>query len=1018
MLLRREIDRDESALPLFAAEMEACAVSVDHPADERESETAAALFGGEEAAEGAVTCPHVHARPGVANADANIARGLGEKLGGDGNRPATLHRFTRVSDHVLERETQEVRVDVDRRKAVFEPRNDFDGTVVASIHRTDRSDHERIDFGAVESRLEARHSLVVGDESLDAIDLLDDDAEHLALVVDRTAALSFLLEELRRALDGGQRIPDVVCHLAREPAERQQLVRAGPLLGHREGERDQRCAEKKGDHTGAENDGSGPLAGPGHDHYLQGDGEHRHEEGADHGGHADAFDDPRFEDQCSDEERGEEQPGVGEPRNRQARHGGQIGEYRAHAHEERDAQELRANALAPSRATRATNRRAEGQPENRHQPGEHEQRPDTAVAQPCDPQIERGRDAENAEDCEVEASDPASHHGGAPNAEKPDEELERRNRRQGCGAVAEPGPVTFAGDDRQDFGQVVREQADGHQAQLERERVAGAPRRGQQREREECGAGSGRQPNLGRHAGPRSPALRLESRTKSPATSKTRRARRRARNLLALVARRAARYAPRLIVKADERGRAVLVVDDDVALGKVLVGLLSQAGLSAKHARSGEEALATFATSACDLVITDLRMPGMDGLSLVRELKRVAHDIPVILLTAHGSIPLAVEALRAGAADFLTKPFDREEIVYTVHKALRLADHAADRLPDRAAAKPVFGSSAPMREVAELVRRAAKTSSNVLLRGESGTGKEVAARTIHTDSQRGDGPFVAVNCAALPEQLLESELFGYEKGAFTGAVARRPGRVELARGGTLFLDEIGDVPPPAQAKLLRLLQEKEFQPLGGTRTEKADVRFIAATHRDLEGMVASGQFREDLYYRLNVIPVWLPPLRDRPGDVTELGARFAEALGAENGRPNLRLDDRALARLKDHLWPGNVRELMCVIERLIVFTDADAVTEADVTRELDRIRAPGSGPALASNRRAEDDAQDVARPGGGDDTLASRRLEAERGAVEDALRRAGQNRTQAARLLGVSRRTLYKRLAALGMGAD
>jgi DNA-binding NtrC family response regulator len=542
--------------------------------------------------------------------------------------------------------------------------------------------------------------------------------------------------------------------------------------------------------------------------------------------------------------------------------------------------------------------------------------------------------------------------------------------------------------------------------------MASAPRGSDQREREERSAGCGREPDLGRHARPSSRASPDEARTKSGIGLY------RAHNLLALVVREGDWYARPSTVKADERGRTVLVVDDDLALGKVLVGLLSQAGLVAQHVRNGEEALTSFGASAYDLVITDLRMPGMDGLTLVRELKRIASDVPVILLTAHGSIPIAVEALRAGASDFLTKPFDREEIVYTVHKALQLGDHAAARPPDRDAQKPVFGSSAPMREVTDVVRRAAKSTSNVLLRGESGTGKEVAARTIHAESQRSQGPFVAVNCAALPEQLLESELFGYEKGAFTGAVARRPGRVELARGGTLFLDEIGDVPPPAQAKLLRLLQEKEYQPLGGTRTEKADVRFIAATHRDLEAMVRAGQFREDLYYRLNVIPVWLPPLRERPGDVAELAARFAESLGAENGRPHLRLDDRALARLREHAWPGNVRELMCVIERLIVFTDGDLVSDGDVLRELERIR--GRAASTPPSSRPEDEPHESSRtvPSSGDDTLASRRLEAERSAVEDALRRAGQNRTQAARLLGVSRRTLYKRLSALGMGAE
>ncbi|MBL9028350.1 MAG: sigma-54-dependent Fis family transcriptional regulator [Myxococcales bacterium] len=460
----------------------------------------------------------------------------------------------------------------------------------------------------------------------------------------------------------------------------------------------------------------------------------------------------------------------------------------------------------------------------------------------------------------------------------------------------------------------------------------------------------------------------------------------------------------------------MLVVDDDLALGKVLVGLLSQAKLVARHASSAEEALGLIGSSPCDLVITDLKMPRMDGLSLVRELKARVPDVPVILLTAHGSIPVAVEAMRAGASDFLTKPFDRDEILYTVDKALKLGERALTAPPDPGTrAGSWLGSSQPMTEVADLVRRAARASANVLIRGESGTGKEVVARSIHAESSRKEGPFVAVNCAALPEQLLESELFGYEKGAFTGAVARRPGRVEIARGGTLFLDEIGDVPIPAQAKLLRLLQEREYQPLGSTRTERADVRFLAATHRDLEAMIHTGQFREDLYYRLNVIPITLPPLRDRPGDVAELARRFLDTVARESGRAGVTLDEAAVARLARYNWPGNVRELMCVVERLIVFTDGSRIEDRDVERELDRIRRP-----VAARTGGGSDGEPAAahpEPRPENASLAERRLEAERDAVLEALSRAGQNRTQAARLLGVSRRTLYKRLEALGIAS-
>ncbi len=436
---------------------------------------------------------------------------------------------------------------------------------------------------------------------------------------------------------------------------------------------------------------------------------------------------------------------------------------------------------------------------------------------------------------------------------------------------------------------------------------------------------------------------------------------------------------------------SVLVVDDDEAVGKVLALLLAQAGHEAEHVPSAEAALARLDAKPFDVVLTDLQMPGVDGLALLREVGRRHPDVPVILLTAHGTVPAAVEAMKSGAVDFMLKPFDKDEVLYVVGKAL------ARRMPEREAAGTalgeLLGDSRAMREVLALVAKVARGTATVLVRGETGTGKELVARAIHDASPRKDGPLITVNCAALPDALLESELFGYEKGAFTGATARKPGRVELAHGGTLFLDEVGDVSAAVQAKLLRVLQEKSFERLGGTQTVKVDVRFVTATHRDLEEMVATGRFREDLFYRLAVVPVRLPPLREREGDVAHLARHFCATLGRANGRPMATLDDAALEALARAPWPGNVRQLKNIVERLVVLADADTIGEADVTRELAHPKGVSIAPRGADER-----------------PLDAQRRDAEREALVHALTRAKDNRTLAARLLGVSRRTLYNKL--------
>jgi DNA-binding NtrC family response regulator len=344
--------------------------------------------------------------------------------------------------------------------------------------------------------------------------------------------------------------------------------------------------------------------------------------------------------------------------------------------------------------------------------------------------------------------------------------------------------------------------------------------------------------------------------------------------------------------------------------------------------------------------------------------------------------------MRLGAQDFLEKPPDREALLYVMDKVTRVAAAALDAPPERKQSKGIIGSSPTLTRCLSLVDKAAKTSATVLIRGESGTGKELVARAIHDQSARRDGPFIAVHCAALPENLLESELFGYVKGAFTGAASDKPGRVEVADRGTLFFDEIGDVPPSIQVKLLRLVNEKEYTPVGGTRVHKADVRFVTATHRDLEAMVEDGRFREDLFYRLNVVPVTLPPLRERGDDITELARHFLSELGPANGHPGLSFTDDALVAL---------RELANMIERLVIFCDGDAITLNDVDRELSSRARPQSAAASSSDSLA-------------DDIKATKKS-----AVEDALVRAHENRTKAARILGISRRTLYNWMEELGI---
>ncbi|NTX61323.1 sigma-54-dependent Fis family transcriptional regulator [Myxococcus sp. CA051A] len=460
----------------------------------------------------------------------------------------------------------------------------------------------------------------------------------------------------------------------------------------------------------------------------------------------------------------------------------------------------------------------------------------------------------------------------------------------------------------------------------------------------------------------------------------------------------------------------VLLVDDDPAVAKVLGALLSQAGLTTHAARDGKEALAMLERKPVDVVVSDVRMPGMDGMQLLNEVAKGWPDVPVILLTAHGTVPLAVEAMKAGAADFVLKPFDREEILFTIRKALLRAQGEAAHEPLRTPSAFVGGSQ-KMAEAQALLAKAATGMATVLLRGESGTGKELAAKAVHDGSPRHAGPFVKLHCAALPDTLLESELFGYEKGAFTGAATRKPGRVELAHGGTLFLDEVGDISPAVQVKLLRVIQERELERLGGTQTVKVDVRFVAATHQPLEDLVKAGRFREDLFYRLNVVPLWLPALRERPEDIEPLARHFLDVHARTNGKPPFTLTADGLAVIQAQPWPGNVRQLQNFLERLVVLSDGQTLTGEDVSREL--ARQPGlSAPVLTPSQGTTAlPTTSSAQPAGAESgrTLESQRKDTERQAMVDALKRAGDNRTLAARLLGISRRTLYNKLEEHGL---
>jgi DNA-binding NtrC family response regulator len=452
----------------------------------------------------------------------------------------------------------------------------------------------------------------------------------------------------------------------------------------------------------------------------------------------------------------------------------------------------------------------------------------------------------------------------------------------------------------------------------------------------------------------------------------------------------------------------ILIIEDETKMRRLLDLSLSEEGYIVQTASDAEAGLKLLRQTRFDLVITDLKLPGMDGLEFLQAVKRTDGQVPVVLMTAFGTVETAVQAMKFGASDYVLKPFALEEMKLIIKKELdvrRLRDENRDlreALGRRYEFKNIVARSARMQEVLAIVERVAPTNSTVLLGGETGAGKDMIARAIHQHSRRASGPFVKINCAAIPENLLESELFGYEKGAFTGAVSSKPGKFELADKGSIFLDEIGDVPPAIQVKLLRVLQEREFERLGGTKTLKVDVRLVAATNRDLRVALEQGTFREDLYYRLNVVPINMPPLREHKEDIPDLVKAFLERFGEGAGKNVSRITPAAMKMLMDFHWPGNVRELENIIERAVALSSGDVIDAEDIRLDL--------SPSLPRVPGAESGAP-FPPPG-----VTLEQFEDE--IIRESLRRAAGNKSQAARLLGLSRNALRYRLSKMGVPDD
>lgn len=464
--------------------------------------------------------------------------------------------------------------------------------------------------------------------------------------------------------------------------------------------------------------------------------------------------------------------------------------------------------------------------------------------------------------------------------------------------------------------------------------------------------------------------------------------------------------------------KQILVVDDEPNLRRVLSALLARDDYDVETAEDGAQALEILNEHHIDMVITDLRMPKVDGMELLRRTMAMDPEMPVVIITAHGTVDNAVEALKTGAFDYITKPFDQTEVRTIVKKALRTRDLAATEAT-RAEQDGtdetrygIIGRSNGIKDLYAVLDRVSDTPTTVLITGESGTGKELVARALHENSSRRDKPFIKVNCAAIPRDLMESELFGYERGAFTGAVGSKPGRFELASGGSLFLDEIGSIPIEMQVKLLRALQESEFERVGGIKTIRVDVRLVAATNSDLRKEIETGTFRDDLYYRLNVIPIRLPPLRERIEDIPLLAAHFLQKFNTRLNKSLRGISEEAEAVLMGYPWHGNIRELENVIERAVLFADGARIEISDIPME---VRERFSTPRPRSSMPPAAGSDDATTSEGLKERVKAAMTRLERELIQRALDQTSGNVTHAARLLKISRKGLQLKMKELGL---